>query len=184
MTINGGVFVNSGSKDSKDYRRALYSNSGTETYIRGGKFTSYYQVIAILGKAVIDDATVEHTGGGRAGILAGGGGDVTVNYCKVKAEDVLYNNNSTLKCYGGIYSKTVNSNCLATGYKCVSNNDAATSSVYPYKVINPTGIQDILTSDEAQDFDYDMNGMISPDNRSGIHIIHKADGKAIKVLYR
>lgn len=186
MTINGGIFVNSlGLKEPKDYRRAFYSVAGSDTYINGGKFSSAYQVLTIVGKAVIDDATVENTvTDAGVGILTGGEGHLTVNYCKIKAYEVLHNNNSYLKCFGGLYSKVVTSSYLGTGCQCVSNDDDATSSIYRYKVINPSGVEIIPQVSDAEGLHFDLNGMSVPDNRPGIHIIRTPDGKTVKVLYR
>ena len=183
MTINGGIIINSlGLKEPKDYRRAFYSVEGSDTYINGGKFSSSYQVVTIVGKAVINDITIENTDG--VGILTGGSGNATVNYGKIKAKEVLHNNNSYLKCFGGLYSKVVTSSYLGSGCQCVLNDDDATSSTYLYKVINPSGVEIIPQADETDDLHYDLNGMSIPDNRPGIHIIRTSDGKTIKVLNR
>ena len=184
MTINGGIFVNSlGLKEPKDYRRAFYSLAETETYFNGGKFTSPYQVITVVGKAVFNDATIENTGEGL-GILAGGSGNVTVNYSKIKAKEVLHNNDSYLKCFGGLYSSLVSNSLLGTGCQCVSNDDDATASIYRYKVVNPAGVDNIIKSTDSEDMHYDLNGRTVPDNNPGIHIIRTSDGKTVKVLYR
>ena len=184
MTINGGIFVNSlGLKEPSDYRRAFYSVAESQTQINGGKFSSANQVLTVVGNMTINDATIEGTSDGL-GILAGGGGNVAVNYCKIKANTMVAITSATLYCYGGLYSKTVTSKYLGSGCQCVSNDDAATSSTYPYKVVNPAGIDNVFKSADALDLHYDLNGMSVPDNTPGIHIIRTADGKTIKVLYR
>lgn len=183
MTINGGIFVNSlGLKEPQDYRRAFYSVEGSETYINGGKFTSSYQVLTIVGKAVINDITIENTDG--VGILTGGTANVTVNYGKIKAKEVLHNSSGYLKCFGGLYSKVVTSSYLGSGCQCVLNDDDATSSTYLYKVINPSGVEIIPQAGDTDDLHYDLHGMSIPDNRPGIHIIRTSDGRTVKVLNR
>ena len=184
MTINGGIFVNSlGVKEPNDYRRAFYSVAESETTINGGKFTSSYQVLTIVGKAVINDATIENPNDG-VGILAGGTGHVTVNYSKIQAKEIFHNNGSYLKCFGGLYSKTISGAYLGTGCQCVMNDDDATASVYHYKVVNPSGVENVINSNDVYEQHYDLNGIAVPDNKSGIHIIRTSDGRTMKVLYR
>ena len=185
MTINGGVFVNSlGIKEPNDYRRAFYSIEGTQSEINGGKFSSASQVITVVGNLIINDATIEDTGNDGLGVLTGGSAKATINYCKLKAKTLVANSGAELKCYGGLYSKVVTSSFLGTGCKCVSNDDDATSSVYRYKVVNPSGIDDVIISTDAFDLHYDLNGMSAPDNNPGIHFIRTSDGRTIKVLYK
>ena len=184
MTINGGVFINSlGIKEPSDYRIALYSVAGSNTEINGGQFSSANFVIATVGNLIINDATIENTSDGT-GVSSSGDGKVTINYCKIKANRVLYNSNAELKCYGGLYSKLVADSFLGTGCKCVTNDDKTTSSVYRYKVVNPAGIDNISIATDAREQHYDLNGMVIPDNNPGIHIIRTSDGRTLKVLYK
>lgn len=186
LTINGGTFKNTmASSSSPDYRRAVWTSEGTKTHITDGDFSSKYQVLTFNGEAIIDGGTIENTGDGYGCLSAG---KVVINYCKMKAlRLVTFNDGSSLKCFGGLYSRIVSNAFLGGGCVCEKNTDSATNSKYPYKVRKTVNGIDIVEEDSgATDVHYDLNGMILPDNDNepGLHIIRKADGRTIKVLYK
>ena len=139
LVINGGTFVNTGEKPSNgsDYRRCLWADFNTPTYINGGKFTcnSTSQAVCINGNATINSGSIVNKGTGT-GLAASG---VTkVNYCQISAPTLLrLFDNGSLKCAGGLYSSQVASQFLADDCQCTSNTDAETKAVYPYKVYDP-----------------------------------------------
>lgn len=185
LTINGGVFKNTLTESqTEDYRRALWSDKGSTTIINDGDFSSDYQVVTFNGKATINGGTIVNIGNGEGCRSAG---NVVINDCKLKAKTLLYlSNGSSLKCYGGLYSQSVTSKFIGSGYRCVSNNDPATKTTYPYKIEkNPNAIHNVTDQKDTNEVHYDLNGRIrSNKNESGIHIIRKADGKTEKVLYK
>lgn len=138
LVINGGTFSNTADKPSgSDYRRGLWADAGTNTNINGGKFTcnSASQAVCINGNGLINSGSIINKG---TGIGLASSGDVKVNYCQVSAPTILrIFNDAKLKCAGGLYSQQVASQFLADDCRCVSNTDAETKSVYPYKVYDP-----------------------------------------------
>lgn len=181
LTINGGTFINHSTKTYPiDYRRALLTENGTVTHITGGLFSCDYQVMLFNGQAVIDNATIENTGNGY-GCLSFG--KVIINDCKLKATTILYSDRgSSLKCYGGVFSKRVDSGFLGTDCQCKSNDDTATASKYPFKVVNIHDDISPIHETGTDDVYYDLNGIIRQENKSGLQIIHKTDGTTIKIL--
>lgn len=181
LTINGGTFSNiSTDIASNDFRRALWTDIGTVTHITDGQFSSGFQVMTFNGNAVIDNATIENTGNGY-GCLSFG--NVVINDCKLKATTILYaNRGSYLKCYGGIYSKRVGTGFLGTNCQCKSNDDAATASKYPFKVVNNSDDISPIYETGTDNVYYDLNGIIRQENKSGLQIIRKADGTTFKIL--
>lgn len=181
LTINGGTFKNTyKTKESTDYRRALWTCEESVTKITNGQFSCDNQVLTFNGTAVIDSATIDNTGSG-IGILSHG--KVTINYCQLSANTILsVNTGYTIKCYGGLYSRAVGASFIASGYKCVNNRS---STKYPFKVIKDnTAVEATLYDAGQTDIQYDLNGVVSTDDKPGIRIIRKADGKTIKVLKR
>ncbi len=138
VVINGGTFTNSADKPSgTDFRRSLWADAGTNTNINGGKFTcnSASQTVCINGNGLINSGSIINKGTGTG---LSSSGDVKVNYCQVSAPTVLrIFNDASLKCAGGLYSQQVANQFLADGCQCVSNDDANTKTVYPYKVFDP-----------------------------------------------
>lgn len=139
LVINGGTFAQTGEKPSSgtDYRRCLWTEAGSHTYINGGKFTcnSGTQAVCINGNALINSGSIVNKGSGTG--LASSG-EVKVNYCQISASTLLrLYDNGTLKCAGGLYSNQVTSQFLAEDCQCTSNTDAETKAVYPYKVYDP-----------------------------------------------
>lgn len=182
LTINGGTFRNS-LKNNGNYHRAVWTDSETYTHITGGVFISYFQTVTVNGDALIDGGSFESYG--SAGILSAG--NVIINNCKLKADNwILYAAEGfSIKCYGGLYSKTVSNEFLGNGSVCSRNTDSATSSTYPYKVVNTlNGINPVYRQDDIRDINYDLNGIVIPDNNPGIHIIRNSEGKAVKVLVK
>lgn len=180
MNINGGTFRNTSTVQYKnDYRRSVWAAENTTTKIKDGMFSSENQVLTFIGKAFINGGTIEGNG---IGCLSHG--DVLINDCKMSAYRILVANTGyTLKCYGGIYSKSVDITFLGQECQCIANTDASTSEKYPYRVKNNnTGIDIVVDDACADDVHYNLNGMISPDNSQGIQIIRKADGSSKKVL--
>lgn len=181
LTINGGTFSNlSTERASTDYRRAILTAQGTVTHITNGKFSSASQVLAFNGNAVIENATIENTGNGYGCISFG---NVVINDCKLKATTILYaDRGSSLKCYGGVYSKKVSSTFLGTGCQCKSNSDTETAAEYPFKVVKNSDEISPVFETGTDDIFYDLNGMILQDDKSRIQVIRKADGNNIKVF--
>ena len=191
LTINGGTFINSlkdkdKDKEQPEYRRAVWADEGSKTHITNGYFSCDYQVMTFVGDAVVDGATIDNTGNG-VGILSVA--NVVVNYCKLRGTRLLgvgAKTGSSIKCYGGIYSQKVDNSFLGTDCKCVSNDDDNTNSTYPFKVVNtnPSEVKAIMMTSDAEEMHYDLNGIKRSDNYPGLHIIHRADGKNIKVIYK
>lgn len=183
LIINGGTIINSSTvKESSDYRRAVWATQESTTIINGGDFKSDYQVLTFNGKGTINGGTIENTGSGIGCLSVG---NVIINDCKIKASRILaVNSGFSLKCYGGLYSQGVGQSLLGSGCKCVSNTDPATSSKYPYKVVNSSGVIEVMPESGANDLHYDLNGIIRSDNGPGLHIIRKPDGKSVKVIIR
>ena len=139
LVINGGTFSQTGEKPSSgtDYRRCVWTEAGSHTYINGGKFTcsTTQQAVCINGNALINSGSIVNKGSG-SGLASGG--EVKVNYCQISATTILrIFNDAKLKCAGGLYSQQVASQFLAEDCLCTSNTDAETKSVYPYKVYDP-----------------------------------------------
>ena len=155
----------------------------TVTHITNGQFSSENQVLTFNGEAVIDNALIENP---DKGVGCMSSGKVIINDCKMSSDRLFYvYNNYTLKCFGGIYSNKVEDEFLGTNCKCTSNNDAATSSKYPYRVVNSsTDIDAVTEKTETDDVHFDLNGMIRTESKTGLQIIHKSNGQNVKVLYR
>ena len=181
LTINGGTFRNlSKTKNSNDNRIALYTTPGTVTFITNGQFSSDYMGLYFKGEAVIDNADIENTGNGYGCLSLG---NVVINDCKLNATTLLYaDKGCSIKCYGGIFSRTVGAAFLGTDCLCISNDDNSTASKYPYKVINNSSEISPVYETGTNGKYYDLNGIIQQENRSKLQIIRKPDGNNIKVL--
>ena len=181
LTINNGTFRNY-SRESTS--RSLWAETGTTTVINNGTFSCSGLTVAIAGDGIINGGSIENSGSNGWGCLSYG--NVTVNYCKMTANTLFYvSEGSTLKCYGGLYSKMVANNFLGKGCYCDDNTDRLTKVSYPYVVYNPLAVETILEEPVVTpQVHYDLNGIIINDSDPGLHIIRNADGKTIKVLYR
>ena len=181
LTINNGTFRNY-SRESTS--RSLWAETGTTTVINNGTFSCSGLTVAIAGDGIINGGSIENSGSNGWGCLSYG--NVTVNYCKMTANTLFYvSEGSTLKCYGGLYSKMVANNFLGKGCYCDDNTDRFTKVSYPYVVYNPLAVETILEEPAVTpQVHYDLNGIIINDSDPGLHIIRNADGKTIKVLYR
>lgn len=184
MTINGGTFSNiSETFTGSDYRRAVWTAQESTTIINAGLFFSNNQVLTFNGNAVISGASIENTGNGY-GCLSFG--KVIITDCKMIAKNLFYvNSGCTLTCFSGLYSQAVSDKFLGKDSQCLLNEDVATYRKYPYKVVNSsTGINKVIKETEGLELHYDLNGIIRSDNYPGLHIIRRADGKNIKVIYK
>ncbi|MBR5480574.1 MAG: C10 family peptidase [Bacteroidaceae bacterium] len=184
LTINGGFFENTSTGiEEKDYRRCVWTNNGTITYINGGSFInkSNSQTLCFNGDAVITNGVIENKGRGIGCIS---NGNVKITDCMLCANQILYMvNGAILKCSGGFYSQKVGDEYLEKGYKCISNN-GLNSLKYPFKINNETGIDAIENDGVINDVYYDLNGKRHTKTQKGVNIIRKPNGKSVKILYK
>ena len=185
LIIEGGEFYNlvQINTEETDYRRCVWTNNGTITYINGGSFInkSNSQTLCFNGDAVITNGVIENKGKGIGCIS---NGNVKITDCMLCANQILYMvNGAILKCSGGFYSQKVGDEYLEKGYKCISNN-GLNSLKYPFKINNETGIDAIENDGVINDVYYDLNGKRHTKTQKGVNIIRKPNGKSVKILYK
>ena len=187
LVILGGKFVNAcPSVDGTDYRRCIWSQQGSNTFLGNAYFENQYgaQTLCFNGNASINGAEIINTM--KYGLLAFSGARVVINDCKLYAPYMFYqgDNDSEIICRGGYYSDLVDSDYLDAGYRCVGNPSAETSEYYPYIVQEiETGIASPRTEESTGEAQfYNMQGIQLPTMQKGVNIIRYPDGTTRKVL--
>ncbi len=187
LVILGGKFVNTcPSVDGTDYRRCIWSQQGSNTFLGNAYFENQYgaQTLCFNGNASINGAEIINTR--MYGLLVFSGARVVINDCKLYAPYMFYqgDNDSEIICRGGYYSDLVDSDYIDAGYRCVGNPSAETSEYYPYIVQEiETGIASPRTEESTGEAQfYNMQGIQLPDMQKGVNIIRYPDGTTRKVL--
>ena len=187
LTIKGGVFTNScfSTNTDTDYRRAIWTDTDTNTKITGGEFVSPHQVMCFNGNATIDNAAIKSSSN-EYGCSIFSGATVIINSCSLLASEMLYQSNgSNLICRGGIYSNYVDNMFIDSGYECVSNTDPTTRANYPFMVqkIGATKVEVIQSESKGQTI-YSPLGYSIPKKIKGFNLIRRKDGSTHKVLVK
>lgn len=178
LTINGGLFTNQcGSIGDSDYRRALWSTTGANVVINGGKFNSYNQTLCFNGDFTINGGEFYNPNGNinifvsdvvENGIINGGKfsanssaesiynkGNLTINGCDIVNDGnglCLYNTGA-LTVNGG-KMRTLGTGIIAT------NNTASTQflgGLYSHKIaarLMPAGYQCVNNPDSETNQPY------------------------------
>lgn len=187
LAILGGKFVNScPSVDGTDYRRCIWSQQGSNTFLGHAYLENQYgaQTLCFNGNASINGAEIINTR--MYGLLVSSGARVVINDCKLYAPYMFYqgDNDSEIICRGGFYLDLVDSDYIDAGYRCVGNPSAETSENYPYIVQEiETGIASPRTEESTGEAQfYNMQGIQQPDMQKGVNIIRYPDGTTRKVL--
>ena len=160
IIIRGGSFYNfSLSPSGTDYRRAIWTDAGSNTIIEDGTFCSPYQVFCFNGDATIYNGTIQNTESGY-GIKAYSGSLVSVLNCKLKADNPFYSAfNSAIICEGGLFSKKIGDKYIKDRYICTLNTDEDTCNEYPYSVVeDPVGIMGISSDTQESYPSYNLCG--------------------------
>ncbi len=79
LNIDNGEYVNElFHEDDTDYRRCIWSDEGSTTYIKNGNFSSTYNVLCIKGDATIENGNFKSTGNGEVLLNYNKSGQMTI----------------------------------------------------------------------------------------------------------
>ena len=132
LIINGGIFSNTApSPTNKDYRRAVWTASETNTLIEGGIFKSPYQVLCFNGYAILKDGVFINT---ENDVVVGCAGSVQIfggNYESLGRVIYIFDNNHDLTISGGTFMSFGNSSVVVnynTNGKLIISGGSFTNS--------------------------------------------------------